>query len=57
MKSSSNQVFTTRSTKSKRVKNIHIKACELNGSLKIVTKLYELFFKSPNYGGPPTKHP
>ena len=50
MKSSSKQVFTTRSTKPKHVKNIHIKACKLNGSLEIVTKLYELFSKSPIHG-------
>ena len=27
-----------------------------NRSLEIVTELYELFSKSPNHGGPPTKH-
>ena len=42
MKSSSKQVFTTRGIKPKHAKNIHIKACKLNGSLEIVTKLYEL---------------
>ena len=57
MKSSSKQVFTTRNTKPKHAKNIHIKACKPNGSLEIVTILYELFSKSPNHGGPPTKHP
>ena len=57
MKSSSKQVFARRSTKPKHAKNIHIKACKLNGSLEIITKLYELFSKSPKHGGPPTEHP
>ena len=57
MKTTSKQVFTTSSKKPKHAKNIHIKACKLNESLEIVTNLYELFSKSPNYGDPPTKLP
>ena len=55
MKSSSKQVFTTWSTKSKHAKNIYTKACKLNESLEIVTKPNVLISKSPKYGGPPTK--
>jgi len=39
------------------LKSTIIKYVKINKELEIVTKINEPISRSPNHGGPPTKHP